>query len=221
MEGFGAHKESLKEAGSSIFVFISWNQVPSCRARWHTSRSRSSSSFLHECLKSLKPPDNLYLTESHWSINSKLPLSKFSVFGRSREIWKQLEISPRLGKLDSVRRRRHVTALQCYSVWLSHVTLQNLCVPSSFHPPCASCVSHLRSPLCQDGPVAIYLHVTHSVVYFPCVNILHFKLANWSWADDRPNLPSRRLQPAWKNVLTLADAPMFKIKTVALVTKLK
>ena len=50
--------------------------------------------LLHECLKSL----NLYLTESHWSINSKLPLSKFSVFGRSREIWKQLEISPRLGK---------------------------------------------------------------------------------------------------------------------------
>ena len=54
--------------------------------------------------------------------------------------------------------------------------------------------------------MSIYLHVTHSVVYFPCVNILHFKLANWSWVAHGPNLPSRRLRPAWKNVLTLADA---------------
>ena len=219
-KGFRAHKESLKKAGSSIFVFISWKQVPSCRARWHPSRSISSSSFLHECLKSL----NLYLTESHWSIHSKLPLSKFSVFGRSGNLEPAGNFTEvgQVGFSEAEETRYSVTVLQCYSVWLSHVTLQNLCVPSSFHTPCASCVSNLRSPLCQDGPPSIYLH-THSVVYFPCINILHFKLANWAWADDGPNLPSvaedfnQHGRMSWLWLMP----PMFKIKTVALVKKTK
>ena len=81
--------------------------------------------------------------------------------GKSGSSWKFHRGWAKVGFSEAEETRYSVTVLQCYSVWLSHVTLQNLCVPSSFHTPCASCVSNLRSPLCQDGPASIYPHVRH------------------------------------------------------------
>ena len=104
--------------------------MPSCRARWHPSRSISSSSFLHECLKSL----NLYLTESHWSINSKLPLSKFSVFGRSGNLEAAGNFTEvgQVGFSEAEETRYSVTVLQC--VIESRYTSKPLCAIEFSHP---------------------------------------------------------------------------------------